>query len=356
MRLLALVTDGFGTPGGIGQYNRDLLRALSLSASLREIVVLPRHGDSGGGTPERVVQLPAAADRLAWSARAAQLAVAGGFDAIFCGHLRAAPLAAFVARLVSRPLWLQVHGIEAWEFPGRGVRRATERASLVTSVSRYTRRRLLGWADIDPARVRVLPNTVAPVYTERRRPADLRARLGLVGRRVILTVGRMAASERYKGQDRVIGALPDVVRRVPSVAYLVVGTGDDHPRLERLAAEAGVADRVVFAGDVPGAELPDYFRLADVFAMPSTGEGFGIVFLEAAASGLAVIAANHDGSVDALADGAIGCLIDPDDQRQLADALVAALEGQSSGDPACVQRFAARHFNRTVDDLVQHFF
>ena len=356
MRLLALVTDGFGAPGGIGQYNRDLVRALSRSAAVTEVVVLPRHGDPVGGTPERAIQLASVPHRIGWSVRAAQLAVAGRFDAIFCGHLRAAPLAAFLARLTSKPLWLQVHGIEAWADPGNAVRRATERARLVTSVSRYTRGRVLGWADIDPSRVRVLPNTVAPAYAKRERPAALEAALRLGGKRVILTVGRMASGERYKGHDRVIRALPDVLRQVPSAVYLVVGTGDDRPRLEQLAAEAGVADRVVFAGEVPGAELPDYFRLADVFAMPSTGEGFGIVFLEAAASGLPVIAGNRDGSVDALADGAIGRLIDPDDRGQLVDALVAALDGRPSGDPGLAQRFAVTNFSRTVDELVRRFF
>ena len=97
-------------------------------------------------------------------------------------------------------------------------------------------------------------------------------------------------------------------------AYLVVGDGDDRQRLEELAQTTGVAHAMQFAGHVPHRELPDYFRLADVFVMPSTGEGFGIAFLEAAASGLPVIGGNRDGSVDALADGTIGTLVDPHQQ------------------------------------------
>ena len=119
---------------------------------------------------------------------------------------------------------------------------------------------------------------------------------------MLLTVSRLAASERYKGHDRVISVLPRVLERSPDVAYLVVGDGDDRQRLEEMAQKAGVAHAMRFAGHVPHQELPDYFRLADVFVMPSTGEGFGIVFLEAAASGLPVIGGNRDGSVDALAE------------------------------------------------------
>ena len=226
----------------------------------------------------------------------------------------------------------------------------------MTAVSRYTRKRLLEWADIDPALVRVLPNTISPSWTTSPKPQedfrkDLEGRFGLAGKRVILTVSRMSASEAYKGHDRIIAVLPEIVRR-HDTAYLIVGGGDDVPRLRALAAATGVADRVHFAGHIPAAELADYFALADVFAMPSTGEGFGIAFIEAAASGLPVIAGNRDGSVDALADGRIGSLIDPHDRAELIDVLLAALARRMDADPAEVERFAFTNFARHVNELV----
>src|SRR5262249_13068089 len=163
------------------------------------------------------------------------------------------------------------------------------------------------------------PNTVTSGYTPRPRRDDLISRHGLMGRRIILTVGRLAASERYKGHDRLIAALPGVLLRVPDIAYLIVGGGDDQSRLEHLASESGITDRVTFAGHVPDEELPDYFALAHVFAMPSTGEGFGIVFLEAAATGVQIIGGNRDGSVDALAEGRIGRLVDPASRDEITD-------------------------------------
>jgi phosphatidylinositol alpha-1,6-mannosyltransferase len=351
---LALLTDGFGVGGGIAQYNRDLMTALSQSSLVESVIVLPRFGKAPASSSDKLTQLTPSRRRVSWSARAAALVLRHRFDVIFCGHLNAAPLAAALARLTSKRLWLQVHGIEAWATPNAAIRHATERADLITAVSRYTRRRLLDWAHVEPWRVRVLPNTVAADYAPRARRPDLVQRHGLVGRKVIVTVGRIASVERYKGYDRIIAALPDVVARCPSAVYLVVGSGDDVPRLESEARSKGVADRVIFAGQVPADELPDYFALADVFAMPSTGEGFGIVFLEAARSGLAVIGGNRDGSVDALADGQIGRLVDPDDPRQLVDALVFELNRGGSANSASVERFAFNNFSRHVDDLVRN--
>ena len=176
----------------------------------------------------------------------------------------------------------------------------------------------------------------------------------MTGRRVILTVGRLSASERYKGHDRIIAALPGIIACVPDAAYLIVGSGDDQPRLQRLAREAGVGDRVVFAGHVPDPELPDYFGLADVFAMPSTGEGFGIAFIEAAASGVPVIGGNCDGSVDALADGRIGRLVDPHAPAEIEGAVIDALLGRHPvpADSEEMRRFAFARFAAHVDALV----
>ena len=355
MRLLALVTDAFGGSGGIARYNQDLMLALAQSARVSEIVVLPRFAPGPiSEVPPKVRQHAPSAGRVAWSARALALAAKQRFDVVFCGHLYAVPVAAAIAGLRRTPLWVQAHGVDAWQRPSAVHYRALRSTTLVTSVSRYTRAALLSWADIPPHRVRVLPNTVSATYGRRSRRDDLIVRLGLAGRRIILTVGRLSALERYKGHDRLIAALPAIAARVPDAAYLIVGSGDDQPRLERLAHEAGVGDRVVFAGHVPDPELADYFALAHVFAMPSTGEGFGIVFLEAAASGLPVIGGNCDGSADALADGRIGRLIDPHAPAELEGAVVDALLGPHPVPNGAeeTRRFGFARFATHVDGLV----
>jgi phosphatidylinositol alpha-1,6-mannosyltransferase len=351
MRVLALVTDAFGGHGGIAEYNQHFLTALANSGGVTEVIALPRFGTPSAPLPGKIAQLPNSPSRSKWLARAVQESFRYRPNLIFCGHINAAPLAAAVGKAISAPVWLQVHGIEVWSERGRLVRRGAEASSLITSVSRYTRRQLLSWCNVLPERVRVLPNTLSDIHRTRPKRENFVARHRLEGRKVILTVGRMAQSERYKGHDRIIRCLARLRHFMP--IYLVVGSGDDRPRLERLAHEVGVADLVTFVGQVPADDLPDYYALADVFAMPSTGEGFGIVFLEAAAYGLPVIGGNRDGSVDALADGAIGRPVDPEDEDALVAALVDALKGAQRGSSASVKRFAFENFAHHVDDLVR---
>ena len=355
MRILALVTDAFGGHGGIAQYNRDLLTALSASAKTGSVFCLPRLGQGNTeALPLKIDQLAPVPERAAYCLAALRLALQRQrFDVVFCGHLYHMPLAVPVARICRAPVWLQLHGVEAWVRPGRAVQMAVRRADLITSVSRYTRNRFLDWSATDPSRNQVLPNTYDPRFTPGTKPLSLMHRHGLDGRKIILTVSRLSAEERYKGHDKIIAVLPSVLRQHPDAAYLIVGDGDDRPRLEQLAAQTGVSAQVVFAGRVPDEDLIDYYRLADVFAMPSTGEGFGIVFLEAAATGLPVIAGNRDGSVDALEDGKIGLLIDPDDPDQLAHALLTSLNrGRIAY--GSTQQFDRAHFTARVDDLLKH--
>jgi len=353
MKLLALVSDAFGGEGGIAQYNRDLLRALTAHEDGAHILVIPRHGRAiAQELPRGVRQLaPGRKCRFLLTALWAALVEGGPFDAVFCGHLHLAPLAAIIAGLLRCPLWLQVHGTEAWGRLSRAQQWAAERAILVTAVSRYTRRRFLALSRIDPARVRVLPNTVGAEFIPGPKPHSLLKRHGLLSKRILLTVGRLAAAERGKGHDRVLQVLPELLKTDPNLVYLVVGDGDDRERLRALAQKAGVEDKVVFAGHVRPDELADYYRLADVFIMPSTQEGFGIAFVEAAASGLSVIGGDRDGSVDALGEGAIGRMIDPLDDARLLEAIRAAL-AQPGPDPTLVRRFRFENFAEHVCGLV----
>ena len=210
--------------------------------------------------------------------------------------------------------------MDAWDELSPVYRRSVETAALVTSVSRYTRRRLFEWVGIDPVRVKILPNTVDPRFqsgTKARRTCS--SVMGSHGKKVLMTVSRLASSEQYKGHDRVIRMLPRVLVNHPETIYLIVGDGDDRPRLE--VACRRIAEWRKASGSRVGCtpeELPDYFRLADVFVMPSTGEGFGIVFLEAMATGIHVIGGNQDGSPDALCRGGLAKAIDPEDQDELA--------------------------------------
>lgn len=355
MNILALITDGFGGHGGIARYNRDLLSALSASGMVERVLVLPRHAPlNQEPLPPKVIQAPAVGGRVGYAASAVREARRQRpFDAVFCGHLYMSPLAAGLAATMRIPLWLQIHGIDAWTPPGPLVRRAVKRAAMVTSVSRYTRRRFLAWADVPPERVRVLPNTVSQAIAPGAPSSGLARSLDLDGRKVLLTVARLDARERYKGVDRVLRALPRVLARHPDCVYVVVGDGGDRARLSNLAGELGLSPSVRFVGQASDSALADYYRLANVFVLPSTGEGFGIVFLEAAAAGIPVIGGNRDGSVDALADGALGTLVDPLSSAELGTAIIQVLENGKAPAPEALARFSPENFAAHLRTLLQ---
>lgn len=319
--MLAVVTDAFGGRGGIAQYNRDFLGALAETGAVSSITVLPRQAPDPLLLPERIEQTPARLGWIGYSIAALRTALLRPVDLVFCGHLFMAPLAALITRLKGAKLIVQSHGIEAWPRPSRAQRAALEAADLVLCVSRHTRSAVLSWASIAPERVLVLPDTVREAFS----PGDgskQRAALALEGKRVLLTVGRMDPRERYKGHDRVIAAISNLVAKGYDICYLVVGEGDDRSRLETLARDAGVNERVRFLGRVGVQTLVEIYRMADLFVMPSTREGFGVAFLEAMASGTSALGLSVAGATDALGDGQLGTLVAED---ELPDAIARLL-------------------------------
>lgn len=320
--ILALVTECFGGRGGIAQYNRDLLSALACAEAAGSIAILPRSASDAVKTEnEQVRNLPPQPGRFLYSLAALRTALTRRFGIVFCGHLHMAPLAALIARLTGAKLVVQMHGIEAWPRPSGSVRAATESADLILCVSRHTRSKVLEWAILAPERVLVLPNTFSEDFSPGE--SELRVKLGLEDKRVLLTVGRLDSREAYKGHDRVIAVVPSLVARGLDIVYVIVGEGNDRRRLEGLAAEIGVADRVRFLGAVNHQTLKEAYRMADLYVMPSTGEGFGIAYLEAMASGTPALGLDVAGACDALADGELGgCVVEPDLEEAIAEQLL----------------------------------
>ena len=248
--------------------------------------------------------------------------------AVISTHSNFLPAAHMLKRLWGIPYLGIAHGIEVWGNRRPAMVAALRAADRILAVSRYTRDRLASEQGIATDRLGILPNTFdeARFHLGPKSP-ELLARYQIpADAKIIFTFGRLAMSERYKGFDKIITALPRLQRAVPEVRYLIGGSGDDQSRLAALAQAVGVADRVTFTGFLPTTELAAHYQLCDVFAMPSTGEGFGIVFLEALACGKPVLAGDRDGSVDPLLDGRLGALVDPHDAEQLAESLTQILQ------------------------------
>jgi glycosyltransferase involved in cell wall biosynthesis len=332
VRILAPHTDSFGGYGGIAAANRHFLRAVAAMDNVEEVVALPRlQADPiDGPLPEALTWRPdGLGGKAAYlGALLRLLATDRAFDLVWCGHMHLLPLALPAARLLGVPVALHVHGIDAWTPTGRPLTdRLVRRTDAVLSVSKTTLDRLADWSGLDPARGVVVPNTVDfDGLSPGPKPPALLDRYDLHDRYVLMTMGRLVGKERRKGFDRVLEALPEVAAERPDAAYLIVGKGPDRSRLERTAERLGVRDRVVFTGYVPEDEKADHFRLADRFVMPSEGEGFGLVLLEALACGTPVIASTRDGGREAVADGEFGMLVDPTDSAELTRALLAPQE------------------------------
>lgn len=307
MRILLLATDAYGGHGGIALFNREFASALSE----HELTILPRvvRGEIRDVPPHVRFIAEAAHGKLAYLRELTRMRFER-WDLVICGHINLLPVA------FDQPL-LVVHGIEAWS-PRHSIRKCRA----VISVSELTRDRLVESTHYDGP-VFVLPNAVhLEQYGIRPKREDLLERYDLAGKRVLLTVGRLDARERSKGFDEVLDVLPQLPR---DVVYVIAGGGDDFPRLRAKAIELNVAERVRFTGLFEESDKPDLYNLADVYVMPSRGEGFGFVFLEAMACGVPVIGSTLDGGREALLNGKLGTLVDPNDRDALRTAIAELL-------------------------------
>jgi phosphatidyl-myo-inositol dimannoside synthase len=254
-------------------------------------------------------------------------AIAERPDLIICGHINFSPLAAKIFNLLKIPYWVIVHGIDAWNIEDSSKIDGLNSAQKIVSVSNYTRDRIVSEQNISPDMIPLLPVTFdATQFTVKPKPQYLLDRYKLDPEQpIILTVTRLASGDRYKGYDQILQALPAIRRQIPNICYLLVGKGNDRDRIEAMVDDLGVRDCVIFAGFVPDHELAAYYNLCDLFAMPSKGEGFGIVYLEALACGKPTIGGNQDGAIDALCNGELGVLVNPDSIDEIAETIVQIL-------------------------------
>ncbi|TVQ08532.1 MAG: glycosyltransferase [Leptolyngbya sp. DLM2.Bin27] len=246
---------------------------------------------------------------------------------VICGHMLLLPLVSTLCRWLKLPYAVMIYGKEVWEPLADQDQRSLRQADWIWANSRYSRDRACAANGLDPDKVRMIPCAVdGEIYTPGPADPGLVEAYGLGGCRVLMTVARLWSGDIYKGVDVTIRALPAIAAAFAKVKYLVIGRGDDQPRLAALAEALGVSDRVVFAGYVPTEALVAHYRLADAYVMPSQ-EGFGIVYLEAMACGVPVLSGDRDGSADPLQDGRLGWRVPHRDPEAVAAACKAMLAG-----------------------------
>jgi phosphatidyl-myo-inositol dimannoside synthase len=338
VRRTLLVTNDFPPrPGGIQNYLHTLARHLPADDL---VVYAPAWQRGTEPHPEFDAQQPFTVYRHPTSLmlptrdvarRAAEILRTERCQAVWFGA--SAPLALLtphLRRAGAIRVLASTHGHEVgWSMlPGarQALRRIGSTVDVLTFVSRYTRSRFAAAFGPRAALEYLPPGVDAELF----RPdpvmrAELRARYGLGDRPTVVCVSRLVPR---KGQDMLIRALPMIRRRVPDVVLLLVSGGPDRDRLVDLAASTGVAEHVVFTGSVPWAELAGHYAAGDVFAMPSRTRGggldveaFGLVYLEASATGLPVVAGRSGGAPETVRDGVTGHVVDGRRPDELAEVL-----------------------------------
>ena len=243
---------------------------------------------------------------------------------VLAAHPNLAPIVSAMKVLAPRmKSIICTHGVEVWEPLPVVRRRALRRADLVLSPSRATAEFLESLQHVSPKHIRVLPWALDPDFETVAAAATAASKLpaAFPSGPVILTVGRWLLAERYKGMDTIILALPRLLLHWPDIQLALVGSGDDRQWLETIARESGVRLHVHFLSDLSYGELSACYAASDIFALPSRGEGFGFVYLEAMARGKPVIGGAHGGAPEIIQDGVTGYLVQHGDAVQLATSI-----------------------------------
>lgn len=343
MRTLLITNDFPPRPGGIQRFVHDL--AVRLPAG--ELVVYSSDWRGSAAfdaeQPFPVIRFPGKVllptPRVARICK--EIAAAEGCDRVWFGA--AAPLG-LLARGLGRRSVALTHGHEvgwaALPLARTALRRIADGCDVITYLTEYQRQRLAPVVGDRAELKRLTPAVDSTAYHPAVDGSEVRAAHGLADRPVIVCVSRLVPR---KGQDTLVRALPLIRREVPDAALLLVGGGPHRTKVRRLISELDVADHVVLTGSVPWQQLPAHYAAGDVFAMPCRTrnrgldvEGLGIVYLEASASGLPVVAGDSGGAPDAVREGETGFVVPGRDVKALADRLITLLK-----DPALARKMGA---------------
>jgi phosphatidylinositol alpha-1,6-mannosyltransferase len=338
-----IITPRVDGDDGVSEVSRQAISACAAAYGISATDVWTLEGGEVPGLPWPVRSAGGSRSRLAtWALRAATRRADGMLVLVM--HLHLAPIALPLALRSARTACF-LHGIEAWRPLRPRERTSVASAALMIANSRWTAEHFRAAnPDFAARHISICPlglrDAPAPDYPDCHDYA--------------LIVGRLAAEERYKGHELLIDLWPAVVERAPAAQLVIVGDGDDRSRLEARALERGVADRIQFAGRVSDERREGFYRNAAFFVMPSTGEGFGLAYLEAMRAGKPCIAG--PGAPEEIVEhGTTGYVVDPAARHALTSAIAtlfadAELRGRfgRGGAARVSQHFMADHFAKRL--------
>ncbi|MEM9120067.1 MAG: glycosyltransferase family 4 protein [Cyanobacteria bacterium P01_F01_bin.56] len=375
IQICCVAPNIFGFTGGIQIYTRNLLEQLQVLLPEAQYTTLLKYDRAidiaNSQAPIRGIrfycfgQWPRQVQTLMMTLTLLWLAFRYPQMLFIATHANYAKALCLAKRLFKIRYWVVAHGLEVWQVESGRLQTALQQADGIAAVSQYTRQRLIQEQAIPADRIRILVNTFdASRFRLAPKPPHLLKQYGLTRhQKVILTVCRLGGEAAlYKGYEHIIRLLPQLKAYFPDIQYVLVGKGGDRHRLRKLVVDLDLQANVILPGFVPDADLPAYYNLCDLFAMPSTGEGFGIVYLEALSSGKPVLAGNQDGAIDPLLNGRLGCLVPPHEREAIAKELLNILQGTYPNDriyqpdylrEQAIAHFSIEQFRKQLTQLLQ---
>jgi len=301
---------------------------------------------------------PGMAGKARFSWDVARCQVTRRVDWLIFDHLHIAVTQNLIPARFRAPYAIFLHSIEAWDSLSPARERVLRQAAVRLANSHHTAQRIAqAHPDVGPIEVCHL----ALLREQQSLGQDQEAwPFPNIGPSAVLVVGRMSSAERYKGHDQLLAAWPEVKRSIPDAQLLVVGRGDDVPRLQAAAAATGYSDSILFFGRISDAALDSLYGQAAVFAMPSRCEGFGLVYLEAMSRRLPCIASVNDAAREVVEDGITGLLVEQSDVAALARDLIQLLgnptlrrEMGEAGWRRCRTQFSFDRFKQRFSEVMR---
>ena len=332
--------------GGIEKYNHDLKESISLCDA--DIRLVQR---KQGGLAQKILFLLKIAGKL----------LSNKFDYVVCGHLYFSSVPLLINLLFGTKYSISIYGIEAMRITNLLHRSALKKANKVIVISEYTKSLISNQFNLPDHAYFYLPSSINEnIFNIQEDKALLKKKYGLDGKLVILTLSRLSSDEE-KGQHRVLKAFDKITNKDSNIKYVMAGPGEDE-RVERvLRGNVNLKNNAIQMGSVTPDQRVELYNLCDLFILPSKNEGFGIVFIEALSCGIPIIASDGFGCREALLDGKLGHLVDPDDIDAMASKITSilqsvkniTLERRLNIRNQSIEMYGSNKWNERVNSFVQ---
>jgi glycosyltransferase involved in cell wall biosynthesis len=349
--ILCLVLTSFSSTGGIEKFNRAFFKALNeigddLSIKWFAAGMYDHTCDEKYVTKEKFQ--PFYGNRGWFIFR--NMVRSFSADELILGHINLSVIGILFKWIrPSKKLTMICHGIEVFDKVKGIQKKALQAADCILAVSTFTKQQLITVQGLPAEKIVIFQNTLDPFFklpASFNKPVYLKERYQIGNNeKVLFTLTRLRNNEGYKGYDKVIRLMPHLISNNYQIKYILAGSADEkeYQAVRQLIKQLQLEKHIVLTGFITEEEVTDHYQLADVFVMPSKGEGFGIVYLEAMACGLPVIAGNKDGSTEALQFGELGTLVNPDSEEELQTAIQNVLKEEKK--PQQIQQDMLQKFS-----------